>query len=144
MNRKYDREFKLEAVRMAQEAGTTAVEVEERLWDKGMVSRWKRQLVQQGVEAFPGTGHLREQDEESRQLKRELGRVTRERDILKNRRGFVGATCGGRNSCRRLIISGHPWEERPFAYWWCKNPVKKPGPGISADLTVVTPSGDPV
>ena len=31
MNRKYDREFKLEAVRMAQEAGTTAVEVEERL-----------------------------------------------------------------------------------------------------------------
>lgn len=84
MNRKYDREFKLEAVRMAQEAGTTAVEVEERLGiGKGMVSRWKRQLVQQGVEAFPGTGHLREQDEESRQLKRELGRVTRERDILK-------------------------------------------------------------
>jgi transposase-like protein len=48
MNRKYGREFRLEAVRLAQEAGTTALEVEERPWDKGMVSRWKRQLVQQG------------------------------------------------------------------------------------------------
>ena len=46
MNRKYDREFKLEAVRMAQEEGTTAVEVEGRLGiGKGMVSRWKRQLT---------------------------------------------------------------------------------------------------
>ena len=84
MNRKYDREFKLEAVRMAQEEGTTAVEVEQRLGiGKGMISRWKRQLAQQGEGAFPGKGHLCGRDEESRQLKRELGRVTRERDILK-------------------------------------------------------------
>jgi transposase len=84
MNRKYDREFKLEAVRMAQEEGTTAVEVEERLGiGKGMVSRWKRQLAQQGEEAFPGKGHLPAHEEELRQMKRELGRVTRERDILK-------------------------------------------------------------
>ena len=84
MNRKYDREFKLEAVRMAQEEGTTAVEVEQRLGiGKGMISRWKRQLAQQGEEAFPGKGHLPAREEELRQMKRELGRVTRERDILK-------------------------------------------------------------
>jgi len=84
MSRKYDREFKLEAVRLAQEEGNTATEVEKRLGiGKGMISRWKRQLTQQGEAAFPGKGHVLPQEEELRQVKRELGRVSRERDILK-------------------------------------------------------------
>ena len=82
--RGHDREFQVEAVRLAQEDGTTATEVERRLGiGKGMISRWKRQLSQQGEAAFPGKGHLPSQEEELRQVKRELGRVTRERDILK-------------------------------------------------------------
>ena len=82
--RKYDREFKLEAIRLAQEEGSTAAEVERRLGiGQGMISRWKRQLSKQGKSAFPGAGHLPAQDEERRQLQRELARVTRERDILK-------------------------------------------------------------
>jgi len=32
---------------------------------------------------FPGTGHLKPEDEQFRQLKRDLERVTEERDILK-------------------------------------------------------------
>jgi transposase len=84
MNRKYDREFKVEAVRLAQEDGVTATEAEQRLGvGKGMISRWKRQLNAQGEAAFPGKGHLPEQEEELRSVKRELARVTRERDILK-------------------------------------------------------------
>jgi transposase len=84
MARKYDREFKLEAVRLALEEGATASEVERRLGiGQGMISRWKREVSQQGKEAFPGKGHLPGLEEELRQAKRELGRVTRERDILK-------------------------------------------------------------
>jgi transposase len=84
MARKYDREFKVEAVRLAREEGSTATEVERRLGiGQGMISRWKRQLSQQGVDAFPGKGHLPAHEEQLRQVKRELGRVTRERDILK-------------------------------------------------------------
>ena len=48
-----------------------------------MVSRWKRQLAQEGAAAFPGKGHLSPREEELRQMSRQLGRVTRERDILK-------------------------------------------------------------
>jgi len=59
MSKKYDREFKLEAIRLAAEDGTHATEVERRLGiGKGMISRWKRHLREQGEEAFPGTGHL--------------------------------------------------------------------------------------
>ena len=84
MSRGYDRVFKLEAIRMSLEEGSTAVDVERRIViGKGGISRWKRQLKDQGDGAFPGTGHLSDRDEEVRRLRRELDRVTRERDILK-------------------------------------------------------------
>ena len=89
MARKYDREFKLEAVRMAAANGVTAREVERRLGiSEGIISRWKKQLKDKGEKAFPGTGHLGDRDEEVRRLRRELARVTQERDILKKAAAF--------------------------------------------------------
>jgi len=84
MPRKYDLEFKLEAVRMAAEPGVTNREVERRLGlGLGVLSRWKRELRNDGSQAFPGKGHLKPEDEQLRQLKRENERLRRERDILK-------------------------------------------------------------
>jgi transposase len=84
MPRKYDREFKMEAVRMALEPGIRAKDVERRLGiGTGVLSRWKRQLNNDGLQAFPGKGHLKPEDEELRHLKRECERLRRERDILK-------------------------------------------------------------
>ena len=89
MTRMFDREFKLSAIRMASEVDTTAVEVEERLGiSKGIISRWKKQLRESGEEAFPGTGHVSDRDEEIRHLRRELARVSQERDILKKAAAF--------------------------------------------------------
>ena len=85
MPRRYDKEFKLEAVRMASEPGVSATEVEKRLGiGQGVLSRWKRQLKNDGKHAFPGKGHEKPEDEELRRLKRECERLRRERDILKN------------------------------------------------------------
>ena len=89
MTQKYDREFKLEAIRMASEEGNTAVEVERRLGiSQGIISRWKKQLKAKAEEAFPGAGHLSDSDEEIRRLRRELTRVSQERDILKKAAAF--------------------------------------------------------
>lgn len=53
MPRKYDLEFKLEAVRMAAEPGVINREVERRLGiDQGVLSRWKRELKEGGTQAF--------------------------------------------------------------------------------------------
>ena len=82
--KKYDREFKLEAIRLASEDGVHATEVERRLGiGKGMISRWKHQFREQGDEAFPGTGHLMPSEAQVRDLQRENERLRRERDILK-------------------------------------------------------------
>ena len=89
MAHKYDREFKVEAIRMAAEEGVSARGVEQRLGvSAGIISRWKGELKIQGVEAFPGTGHLGDRDEEVRHLRRELARVSQERDILKKATAF--------------------------------------------------------
>ena len=89
MSRKYGREFKLEAIRLAAAEGVSARGVEQRLGlSAGIISRWKRALKVQGDEAFPGTGHLGDRDEEVRRLRRELVRVSQERDILKKAAAF--------------------------------------------------------
>jgi transposase len=84
MPRKYDLEFKVEAVRMAAEPGVTNRVVERRLGiGQGVLSRWKRELKESGTQAFPSKGHLKPEDEQIRRLKRENDRLRRERDILK-------------------------------------------------------------
>lgn len=82
--RKYDRQFKEEAVRLILREGRKAREVAGNLGvNESLVSRWKREYEANGAESFPGKGHLRPQDEEMRQLRKQLSDVTMERDILK-------------------------------------------------------------
>jgi len=84
MGKRYDKEFKMEAVRLGSEPGNTAAKIERDLGiSQGVISRWKREFRQDGFEAFPGKGHLKPEDEELRRLRRENERLRRERDILK-------------------------------------------------------------
>ena len=82
--RKFSREFKLEAVRLVTSGGrgmaATARDLEVR---PDMLRRWKRQLEEDPVEAFPGKGHLKPEEDQVRRLQRELARVKEERDILR-------------------------------------------------------------
>jgi transposase len=82
--RKFSREFKLEAVRLVTSGGrgmaAAARDLEVR---PDMLRRWKRQLEQDPVEAFPGKGNLKSDEDQLRRLQRELARVKEERDILK-------------------------------------------------------------
>ena len=84
MGKRYDKEFKIEAVQLASEPGNTQAQIERNLGiGQGIISRWKRQLKSDGEYAFPGKGNLKPQDEEMRNLKREVEKLRRERDILK-------------------------------------------------------------
>lgn len=48
-----------------------------------MLRKWIRKYESDGMQAFPGSGHLKAEDEEVRQLRREVERLRMERDILK-------------------------------------------------------------
>ena len=80
----YSREFKLEAVRLITHKGYSIAEASRSLGvEYSVLRRWKVQFEQDPQHAFPGKGQLKPPDEELRQLKKKLERVTEERDILK-------------------------------------------------------------
>ena len=82
--RKYPKEFKNEAVRRVVDGGESAASVATALGIRSdMLYGWIRQLKSDPVEAFRGNGKVTSQDEELRTLKRQLARVTEERDVLK-------------------------------------------------------------
>ena len=82
--RKYDRQFKIEAVRLVTEDGRRAAEVARDLGiHVNLIYLWKKQLSEDPQEAFPGLGNLKASAAELRKLERELADVKDERDILK-------------------------------------------------------------
>ena len=69
---------------MLESSGKSGREIEEDLGiGKGMIYRWRAQLLAEGngIRAFPGNGKPR--DEELAQLRRELAVVKEEREILR-------------------------------------------------------------
>ena len=82
--RQFTREFKLEAVRLVKQ-GQSASSVAAALGIRpDMVRNWKRAVERNGeIEIFRGHGRMSSQEDELRRLRRELARVTEERDFLK-------------------------------------------------------------
>ena len=82
--RKYDREFKIEAVKLVTERGTPIAEAARNLGiHENLLRTWKKKYEEDSADSFPGKGHLKPQDEQLRRLRRKLADVEEERDILK-------------------------------------------------------------
>ena len=79
---RFTKEFKLEEVRLLKQTGRPAAEIARELEiPRNRLYKWAAQLEAHG--AFPGSGRQANAAEELTRLKRELARVTEERDILK-------------------------------------------------------------
>ena len=82
--RKYDREFKVEAVKLVTGGGRAVAEVARNLGiHENLLYKWREKYTEDIAHAFPGKGRLKPAEEEQRRMKRELADVTQERDILK-------------------------------------------------------------
>jgi len=85
--RSYSDEFKLEAVKLAEQEGVTKAQIARELGiGAGLLARWVRELRDSGAVVFPGKGKPR--DTEMAALKRELARVRKERDFLREAATF--------------------------------------------------------
>ena len=87
--RKFTKEFKVEAVRLLDQPGMS---VSKAATDLGVpentLYRWRRELTEDGVEAFRGQGRLRSDQEELARLRRENAELRMEREILKKATAF--------------------------------------------------------
>jgi len=80
--RNYSTEFKRKAVALANQPGVTKAQIGRELGiNRNMITRWQRELAQNGSKAFLGKGVAR--DEEMAALKRENARLKKERDFLR-------------------------------------------------------------
>ncbi len=88
----YSREFKLEAVRLLDTSEQPSSELARELGVKRtLLYRWRDEVRAKGEAAFRGSGRpTKDQESEVSRLRRELKRVTEERDILK--KAAVGST----------------------------------------------------
>lgn len=85
--RKYSPEFKREAVALAQQPGVSCRQIALDIGvNPNLLNRWKREAEQAKDQAFKGQGTPR--DEEVARLKRELAKVKKERDFLREAATF--------------------------------------------------------
>jgi transposase len=95
----FSAEFKLAAVRRMEAERARGVSLTQVGRELGvrpdMLREWKRQAVERGADVgtpvtdvFPGQGRLPSEAEEVRRLRRELERVTQERDFLRKAAAF--------------------------------------------------------
>lgn len=90
--RVYDKEYKLNAVRLHREAGRTAKQTSEELGiPYGTFKGWIEGYKNEGTEAFPGKGSLKGSDAEVVGLRKELAIAREERDILKKALGIFSS-----------------------------------------------------
>ena len=87
LRRKFSEEFKREAVELTQQPGVTHAQIARDLGiNAALLGRWARVLSESGEQAFPGKGNAR--DAELATVKRELARVKKERDFLREAATF--------------------------------------------------------
>ncbi len=85
--KKFTAEYKTEAVRLSNDGTRSVAEVAAALGiHAGQLYRWRRSMKDHQGDAFPGSGKLQSRDEEVHRLRRDLKRVSEERDFLKKRR----------------------------------------------------------
>lgn len=85
--RKFSPEFKREAIALTNQPGVSCRQVALEIGiNPNLLSRWKREAEHAQEHAFKGSGSPR--DEEVARLKRELARVKKERDFLREAATF--------------------------------------------------------
>lgn len=88
--REFSTEFKREAVALSNQPGVTKAQIGRELdINPNMITRWQRELAANGSKAFLGKGVAR--DEEMAALKREVARLKKERDFLREAATFFAS-----------------------------------------------------
>ena len=88
--KEYSKEFKIEAVRLAEQSDNKAKVARDLGIHQSMLRRWRIQQEEDGDRAFPGKGNPK--DEALAQAKRENARLKEENAILKKAVGIFSTS----------------------------------------------------
>jgi transposase len=106
--RKFTREFKLEAISQLAKGKSFAKLARELELHENVLRRWQREYEKQPGRAFPGKGQGGLQLDREAELERKIGQMTLENDFLKKalqrleEQRLLGNAAGGKRSTKRL------------------------------------------
>jgi transposase len=84
MTKKYDKEFKVQTVRLIQEEGKSVAQVAREMGlHENTLYRWMAEFKRDGNQAFPGSGNLKPEDQSLRDLQKRIRDLEEENEILK-------------------------------------------------------------
>ena len=87
--RKFGREFKLEAVKLVRARGVSVAQAARDLdVHENLLCKWVREFGADPMQAFPGHGQMKPEQQEIERLRREVTKLKAERDILKKAAAF--------------------------------------------------------
>ena len=87
--RRFERAFKLEAVRLVRERGVSVAQAARDLEiHENMLRKWVKEFSADPQHAFPGQGQMKPEQLEIERLRREVIKLKAERDILKKAAAF--------------------------------------------------------
>jgi transposase len=87
--RKFGHEFKLEAVKLVRDRGVSVAQAARDLdVHENVLRKWVREFGSDPVQAFPGHGQMKPEQQEIERLRREVNKLKAERDILKKAAAF--------------------------------------------------------
>lgn len=89
--KKYDREFKENAVKLSMSRNDIPALARELGIDKDLLYTWRSEYRKKGSESFPGKGYtsVTPQGKEDEKMRKELIRLQKENDILKKALGII-------------------------------------------------------
>ena len=89
VRRRFDRAFKLEAVKLVRDRGVSASQAARDLdVHENVLRKWVKEFAADPQHAFPGQGQMKPEQAEIERLRREVIRLKAERDILKKATAF--------------------------------------------------------
>ena len=87
--RRFDRAFKLEAVKLVRERSVSAAQAARDLdVHENVLRKWVKEFAADPQHAFPGRGQMKPEQQEIERMRREVVRLKAERDILKKATAF--------------------------------------------------------
>lgn len=90
--KRFDKEFKVSAVKMVLEGSQSMASIARDIGiNPQTLQNWKVQYLKDKEDAFPGKGYQTPLEAENTRLKKELAKVTQQRDFLKKAAAFFAA-----------------------------------------------------
>ena len=90
--KRFDKEFKISAVKMVLEGSQSLSSLAKDLGiNSNTLQNWKKQYLQDKEDSFPGKGYQTPVEAENTRLKKELTKVTQQREFLKKAAAFFAA-----------------------------------------------------